>query len=91
MRLGSMQHRKECGSETVGRGRRSDAGMGRMRRGYVERKVFVMFGPHLLESEFSEAKGSIPGRELTCVATDRRMGERLCHFYICSCLYRESI
>ena len=78
IRLGLMQCQKEYNSERVGCRIESEEGKSQMHGGYRERKVFVMFVLLLLVLKSAEENGDRGGREWTCVATYRRMGERLC-------------
>ena len=72
LRKSRMQDRVGCGKE-------SDAGKSRIHGGHRERKVFVMF-VLLLARKSTEENGDRGGRKWTCVATYRRMRERLCWF-----------
>jgi len=56
---------------------------------YGERKFFEMFVfPSSVARGSAEEIGDIHGRELTCIAIDRRMGGKLCCLCIYTCLYR---
>jgi len=79
MRLGPMERWKECGSARVG--------CARARMGGSYGKKFFEF-PLCRHGSPRKSQADIHGGELTCVATGRRMGGRICCLCIHTWLYR---